>query len=51
MCCERLGAEGEPNGVCPDCGADVVDGEAKDICAYSVVDCETCGYAPCAENC
>ena len=51
MCCEHHGATGEPNGVCPDCGEETVDGVAKDICGYSSTQCETCGYAPCDESC
>ena len=50
-CCENMGAEGEPNGFCPDCGAETVDGFAVDVCGYQQVECETCGYAPCDESC
>ncbi len=50
-CCEPLGAEGEPNGFCPDCGCETVDGTAVDICGYSPVECKTCGSAPCDLSC
>lgn len=41
----------EFNGECPDCGSDTVDGESIDICTYSPVICNTCGWAPCDESC
>lgn len=37
---------------CPDCGADVdSDGDSVTRCAYSEVQCETCGDAPCDGSC
>lgn len=51
MCCEPCGAEGKVNGECPECGAPTVDGEAKEICEYSPVDCPVCGSAPCEGSC
>ncbi len=35
----------------PACGAPTVGGEAYDICAWSPVACEECGYAPCDGSC
>lgn len=51
MCCIPTGAEGEPNGKCPDCGFETVDGETIEACACSPVECETCGRAPCDGSC
>ena len=51
MCCDARGAEGEPNGICPECGEPTVDGESIEICAWSPVECEVCGYAPCDGSC
>lgn len=41
----------EINGECPDCGADTIDEEAVEVCGYSPVICNTCGYAPCDGSC
>ena len=39
-------------GECSECGADVdEDGVALDICSYSPVVCEKCGWAPCDGSC
>ena len=43
--------EEDINGECPECGAQTVDGDAYEQCAYSPVICETCGEAPCDESC
>jgi uncharacterized Zn finger protein len=43
--------EDEANMECPECGGDTVDGVAVEICAYSIVECNTCGYAPCTGAC
>ena len=51
MCCDNNGAEGQPNGVCEDCGEPTVDGETKEHCNYSPVDCQTCGLARCNQSC
>ena len=52
MCCAANDyKEEEINGECPDCGADTVDGEAYEVCSYSPIECETCGYAPCDQSC
>ena len=51
MCFDPIGAEGEPDGVCPDCGEDTVERISTDICGYSPTDCETCGNAPCDMSC
>lgn len=51
MCCDNSGEEGEPDGVCPDCGEPTVDGYTKDHCNYSPLACETCGWAPCDQSC
>ena len=37
---------------CPDCGGDVnYDGDAIEGCDYAEIECETCGSAPCEEDC
>lgn len=41
----------KPNGTCPECGSETVDGEAYDQCSYSPTVCEKCGYAPCDLSC
>jgi len=51
MCCEDHGAEGKPNGECPDCGCETVDEVSTSICGYSSTECETCQRAPCDESC
>jgi hypothetical protein len=52
MCSDNVGADGEANGECPDCGEATVDGEAKNVCAWSGDEpCETCGYASCYLGC
>ncbi len=52
MCSDNVGADGETNGKCPDCGSQTVDGESNFICAYSPDEpCETCGFADCDESC
>lgn len=51
MCSDNIGAGGEPDGECPDCGADTIDGIAKDICPWSASSCYTCGYAECELRC
>jgi len=53
MCCgnEYRRCDSAINGECPDCGAPTVDGEAQDICRFSPLVCETCGYRPCDESC
>jgi hypothetical protein len=40
-----------PNGVCPNCGQDTVDGEAFEGCYYSPNDCELCDSRPCDGSC
>jgi len=52
MCCEPTGYnENEINGNCPECGVPTVDGDAYEQCAYSMVECNLCGYAPCDQSC
>lgn len=51
MCCEPQGEAGKPNGTCPDCGEETVDGRSTDICGYSSKECETCDNAPCDGSC
>ena len=52
MCCEPCGSDLPEAGDCPDCGGPVdIDGDTKQACAYSPVDCETCGSAPCDDSC
>lgn len=42
---------GKPNGVCPECGEETVDGDAAVGCRYSPINCEECGSAPCDLSC
>lgn len=51
MCCDNIGAEGEPNGECPNCGEPTVDGESTEICSYSPLCCSTCGHRYCDGSC
>ena len=51
MCSENVGADGEPNGECPDCGEATVNGVAKNVCAWADCECETCGYSGCDLSC
>jgi hypothetical protein len=41
----------KPNGECPDCGEETVDGEAYRQCSYSPVECKTCNHRPCDGSC
>ena len=52
MCCSPRfeGYEWEPDGHCPECGEETVDGEAQG-CTYSPQACEVCGYSPCDGSC
>jgi len=49
--CERDSANTVGN--CPDCGNPVdSDGDTtEDVCSYSPVCCDTCGYQPCDQYC
>lgn len=52
MCSEPTDYDKEEiNGSCPECGADTVDGDAYEKCAYSPIECHYCGYAPCDGSC
>ena len=53
MCCAPVewDIEDKPNGECPLCWAETVDGEAYDVCSYSPVLCDECGSAPCDNSC
>jgi hypothetical protein len=53
MCCAAMewDADEKPNGECPDCGAETVDGEAFEQCHYSSEICKTCHSAPCDLSC
>jgi len=51
MCCDNSGENGEPNGECPQCGQDTVDGSTTDHCNYSSEECTLCGWAPCDLSC
>ncbi len=48
ICCAGIEWEEdiEISGKCEKCGAETVDGNAYESCAYSPVVCEECGYAP-----
>lgn len=41
----------EINGECEECGEPTIDGDAYECCAYSLVECETCGWQPCNQSC
>jgi len=53
MCCDPCGASGKKEDIksCPDCGYDTINGESTEICGFSPVECNTCGYAPCDGSC
>jgi len=42
---------GEPNGVCPVCGEETVDGHAATGCGSAPIMCDTCGASPCDGSC
>ena len=50
MCCEPIEL-GKPNGECPSCGTETVDGEAATGCMWSPTECEVCGWRPCDDSC
>lgn len=41
----------EPDGVCPECEAETIDGIAIKNCFYSPIICEVCQDAPCDGSC
>lgn len=52
MCCEPQGSEMPMVKECPVCGEPVdAEGYSGDKCGYSIVQCETCGHAPCDQSC
>jgi hypothetical protein len=52
MCADGWSSEDEEvNGVCPDCGAETVDGFAREGCNYGRDPCPACGDAPCDQSC
>lgn len=53
MCCSRAWESGEfeADGECPACGSETCEDTAEDICTYSPVVCDECGYAPCDGSC
>lgn len=51
MCCDPVGSNEKPNGVCPACGEPTVDGYTTEKCYYSSTICEECENAPCDESC
>lgn len=52
MCCDGWDLTGEGElGECPDCGGEVVDGNARYGCNYSPEDCKTCGSRSCDGSC
>lgn len=52
MCCEPTGyKESEIDGECPICWSPTVGGDAYEQCAWSPVECEECGWAPCDGSC
>ena len=53
-CCdpfENYEDKNEVNGECPDCGTPTVNGQAAYGCAWSPVDCDTCGHKKCDFSC
>jgi len=51
MCCEP-GNDMPTVDECPNCGGPVdIDGDSTDVCPYSDVQCEKCGWAPCDGSC
>jgi hypothetical protein len=52
-CCAAMEWDDDekPNGKCPDCGAETVNGEAYEQCSYSPCLCDTCHSAPCDWSC
>jgi PHP family Zn ribbon phosphoesterase len=53
MCCAQYewDPKEKPNGKCPDCDEDTVDGVAYRQCSYAPVECETCNHRPCDGAC
>lgn len=52
MCSEGWYEKDEDvDGECPDCGTPTVEGRAQFGCAWSPVDCKTCGWSPCDGSC
>lgn len=52
MCCEPMNYGSTVVGECEECGSKIdSDGDSVDVCYYSPVDCEECGYAPCDGSC
>ena len=52
MCCEPCGSEEPEVSECDVCGGPTdSEGGSTDICSYSPVECEVCGWAPCDDSC
>lgn len=51
-CCAPVGTDDEIVENCCACGSEIdADGVSNEICEYSPVECELCGYAPCDQSC
>lgn len=50
-CCDEIISFEYADGVCPECGSVTSGGEVVALCAYSPVECEVCGSAPCDGSC
>ena len=52
MCCDSTEyTREEINGKCKMCGQPTVNGYAYEICGYSPLVCNTCGWKPCDGSC
>lgn len=52
MCADPGGSDLEAVSECPECGMPVdIDGDSTEVCNYSPVECETCGWSPCDGSC
>jgi len=52
MCCSATDyIKKEINGNCPDCGMEMVNGDAYEQCYYSSTECDLCGWSPCDGSC
>lgn len=52
MCCDPNGSDLPTVGECQHCDGPVdEDGDSTEICHYSPLVCEECGYSPCDGSC
>lgn len=51
-CCEPVGSSMKEVGECVECGNPVdAEGDSTEVCAWSPVECDSCGWSPCNESC